>query len=258
MASNLKNLLNEMEQRYNCLDFIEQDPIQIPHSFDKKQNIEISGFFASIFAWGQRKTIINKTRDFLERMGSDPHDFILHHRPEDRLLFSDFKHRTFQAVDAYVFLEFLQKQYRENESLEKAFSTYLTPNCQNIEKALIGFRNDFMYNSGTLKRSLKHLSGPQTGSTCKRLNMFLRWMVRTDDKGVDFGIWNSISPALLCLPLDVHVERVARKLGLLERKQKDWKAVLELTNKLKVFDKEDPARYDFALFGMSVDKSLYY
>ena len=250
--NDLKELLDAMEARFNSVDFIADDPIQIPHSYSKKQNIEIAGFFASIFAWGQRKTIINKTIDFLSRMGEDPHDFILNHADEDRLLFSDFKHRTFQPVDAFAFLEFLQQQYRQDESLEYSFSRHLNSDSQTIEAALIGFRQEFIDQSGAMRRTLKHLSGPQTGSSCKRLNMYLRWMVRKDDKGVDFGIWETIRPDQLCLPLDVHVERVARKLHLLKRKQTDWKAVIELTDNLKKMDPKDPARYDFALFGMSL------
>jgi len=248
----LKVLLDGMEERFNKPDFIADDPIQIPHDFSKKQDIEIAGFFASIFAWGQRITIINKSRDFLGRMGKDPHEFILNHRDEDRLIFSDFKHRTFQPVDAYAFLEFLQKQYRKHDSLEHSFVNHLQPGAETVEDALIGFRYEFISQSGALQRTFKHLSSPQTGSSCKRLNMFLRWMVRKDDRGVDFGIWEKIQPSQLCLPLDVHVDRVARKLNLLNRKQTDWKAVIELTSRLKEYDPKDPARYDFALFGMSL------
>ena len=185
-------------------------------------------------------------------MDDAPYDFILHHAETDRARFLDFKHRTFQATDTLWFLEFLQQYYRQHNSLESAFSRHITPGDANIENALRGFHDTFFTHPDAPARTRKHVATPARGSTCKRLNMFLRWMVRKDATGVDFGIWSSISPAQLLIPLDVHVERVARRLGLLQRKQSDWQAVLELTENLKAFDPNDPVKYDFALFGLGV------
>lgn len=249
--ASVKAYLDAAADRYNTADFIGDDPISIPHRFARLQDREITGFWAATLAWGQRKTIINSTLRLVELMDGAPHDFILNHEETDRKRFLDFKHRTFQATDTLWFLEFLQRYYRKHNSLETAFSQHMPPNAEHTEAALIGFHNLFFDDSDAPTRTRKHVATPARNSTCKRLNMFLRWMVRRDDRGVDFGDWPSISPAQLLIPLDVHVEKVARRIGLLERPQTDWKAVLELTERLREFDPNDPVRYDFALFGLS-------
>ncbi|MFT5167770.1 MAG: hypothetical protein ACI8P3_003008 [Saprospiraceae bacterium] len=248
----LKEFLDEQVDRFNEPGFIKDDPIQIPHQFDQLQDIEITGFWVAMLAWGQRKTIINKSLELIDLMGGRPYDFIINHSEKDRQDFLKFKHRTFQATDTLYFLEFLQNYYQKNNSLEDAFSRSLRQGDDNIEKALTGFHNIFFDHPDAPQRTRKHIATPARKSSCKRLCMFLRWMVRKDDKGVDFGLWTKISSSQLMMPLDVHVERIGRRLGLLERKQRDWNTVLELTNNLKKFDPEDPVKYDFALFGMGV------
>ncbi|MEM1323970.1 MAG: TIGR02757 family protein [Bacteroidota bacterium] len=252
MATSLQSFLDQCVQQYNTPGFIEDDPICIPHRFSKLQDIEISGFWVAILAWGQRKTIINKANELMQLMDHAPHDFIVNHNEKDRQAFLGFKHRTFQATDCLYFLEYLQHYYRQHNSLEEAFARHLPSEAPTIEKALIGFREDFFSLPYFPQRTQKHIATPARNSSCKRLNMFLRWMVREDDKGVDFGLWKRIRPAQLLMPLDVHVERIARRYGLLERKQRDWKAVLELTERLRQFDPQDPVKYDFALFGVGV------
>ncbi len=254
----LKDLLDGAADRYNRPDFITADPISIPHRFSKLQDREIMAFWAATLAWGQRKTIIQSANRLAELMDNAPYDFIINHLEQDRARFESFKHRTFQATDTLWFLEFFQNFYRKNASLETAFSRHLSPNDPTVENALRGFHNDFFDHPFAPERTRKHVATPARGSTCKRLNMFLRWMVRKDNAGVDFGIWENISPAQLLIPLDVHVERVARRLGLLHRKQTDWQSVLELTSNLRDFDPVDPVRYDFALFGMGVLESSHY
>lgn len=248
----LKSYLDSCVKKFNTTDFIDHDPISIPHLFSRKQDIEIMGFWVSMLAWGQRKTIINKANELIQLMDGAPFDFILNHEEKDRKAFLNFKHRTFQAIDTLYFLTFFQDFYKKNESLESAFSDHLTPKSENIEPALKGFHEQFFSLPDAPHRTRKHVSTPARNSACKRLNMFLRWMVRKDKKGVDFGIWKKIKPAQLLMPLDVHVDRVARRLNLLERKQTDWKSVVELTNNLKQFDPKDPVKYDFALFGVGV------
>lgn len=251
--NDLPSYLEACVNRYNHPSFIADDPIQIPHQFDKLQDREIMGFWVAMLAWGQRKTIINKSNALIELMDGAPYDFIRNHVEKDRKRFLDFKHRTFQATDTLYFLEFLQQHYRHSDSLETAFSRHLSVNDQTIEKALIGFHDYFFSLPDAPQRTRKHVATPKRKSTCKRLNMFLRWMVRKDDAGVDFGIWSTISPSQLLLPLDVHVDRVARSFGLIKRKQTDWLSVLELSEYCRSLDPEDPAKYDFALFGLSVD-----
>jgi uncharacterized protein (TIGR02757 family) len=252
MNNHLKIYLDDLVEKYNRPEFIEDDPVSIPHRFTKKQDIEITAFWTAMFAWGQRKTIINKANDLLERMDGAPHDFILNHREHERERFLDFKHRTFQATDTLYFLEFLQWFYQNHPSLEEAFLKNMKPADPHTEAALAGFHRLFFSLPDAPQRTRKHVATPATKSTCKRLNMFLRWMVRQDGRGVDFGLWKKIKPSQLLIPLDVHVERIARRFGLLERKQTDWLAVLELTERLRSFDPEDPVKYDFALFGMGV------
>jgi uncharacterized protein (TIGR02757 family) len=250
----LQALLNQAVKRFNAPAFIADDPISIPHRFSKKQDKEIMGFWAATLAWGQRKTIIQSANRLATLMDEAPYDFILNHTEEDRARFEGFKHRTFQATDTLWFLEFLQQFYRNNHSLETAFARHLSPAEETVAKALAGFHLDFFNSPYAPERTRKHVATPERGSTCKRLNMFLRWMVRKDSSGVDFGIRNQISPAQLLIPLDVHVDRIARQLGLLERSQTDWQAVLELTARLREFDPEDPVKYDFALFVMGLER----
>ncbi len=250
----LRVYLNKLYKQYNTLDFISNDPVCIPHRFNKKQDIEISGFFASIFAWGNRTTIINKCSELLERMDNRPHEFVLHHTPSDLKKLIGFKHRTFNDTDLLYTIAFFNDWYSKHKSLEDAFAVHIKPKHQNIEFALNGFRNTFFSLEDIPTRTYKHIASPVQQSACKRINMYLRWMVRNDSYGVDFGIWKKIKPAILVCPLDVHVQRVATELGLLTRTQSDWKAAIELTQNLKTLDPNDPVKYDFALFGLGVNK----
>ena len=252
MLNDIQEFLENAYDQYNRPEFIEADPISLPHLFSKKQDIEIIGFWVAMLAWGQRKTIINKGKLLIDLMDGAPHDFIVNHSEEERKPFLDFKHRTFQAIDTLYFLAFFQDFYQKNDSLENAFSNHLNTKNENVQAALEGFHEQFFSLPDAPHRTRKHVSTPIRNSACKRLNMFLRWMVRKDKKGVDFGIWKNIKPSQLLMPLDVHVDRVARRLGLLERKQTDWKSVIELTNNLKQLDAKDPVKYDFALFGVGV------
>ncbi len=250
----LKNLLDSKVEKYNNPGFIDLDPVGIPHRFTKKEDIEITAFWTSILAWGQRVTIINKANQLFELMDGAPHDFIVNHEESDRKRFADFKHRTFNFTDTIYFLEFLQNHYRKFDSLEDAF--LIEGKFTDVETSLIHFREYFFDHPYAPQRTTKHIASPARKSTCKRLNMFLRWMVRKDDKGVDFGLWDRIHTSALMMPLDVHVERVSRHIGILKRKQRDWQTVVELTESLRQFDPEDPVKYDFALFGMGVDPEV--
>ncbi|MGA0232118.1 MAG: TIGR02757 family protein [Saprospiraceae bacterium] len=243
----LKALLDAKYREVNVPRFVLDDPISIPRSYSKLQDIEITAFWTAILSWGQRKTIINKCHQLFEMMDGSPYDFIVNHRETDRKIFSEFKHRTFQYTDTLYFLEFLQYYYNEHDSLEDFFVRY-----KSVEDALSAFHNYFFSLESAPVRTRKHIASPERKSTCKRLNMFLRWMVRPDESGVDFGLWKRMDTALLMLPLDVHVERVARRLGILKRKQRDWQAVCELTEKMRLFDPYDPVKYDFALYGMGI------
>jgi uncharacterized protein (TIGR02757 family) len=247
----LKNFLDEKVLQYNQRDFIENDPISIPHLFKKKQDIEIAGLFAATLAWGQRKTIIRKCRELMTMMDNDPHNFVLNHSDEELKLLLEFKHRTFNATDTVYFIEFLKSFYQKHESLEDAF--LVAPDEQTIENGLIGFHNLFFGLPDFPTRTKKHVATPARKSTCKRLVMYLRWMVRQDNKGVDFGIWKAIKPSQLVCPCDLHVDRVARQLKLIRRKQTDWQTALELTEELRKFDPSDPVKYDFALFGLGIE-----
>lgn len=245
-------LLNEKFETYNKRDFITNDPICIPHRFSKKQDIEIAGLFAAVLAWGLRKTIINKCTELLEYMGNSPYDFIKNHSEKDLKPFEDFKHRTFNGTDTLYFIDFLKRHYQKNDSLESAFSQWMNIKDETIEKGLIGFHNYFFDDEFAPHRTRKHISTPAKKSACKRLNMYLRWMVRENGENVDFGIWNTITPSQLVCPLDVHVDRIARRLKLITRTQTDWQTALELTSNLKKIDPSDPTKYDFALFGIGV------
>ena len=247
------DLLEEKAEQYNRPAFIQHDPISIPHRFSKKQDIEIMGFWAAMLAWGQRKTIINKCTELSELMDHAPYDFVLNHQDQDLKRFLNFKHRTFNATDTLYFLHFFQNYYRQHESLENAFSDFIRDDDLTIENGLIGFHDLFCDSENFPLRTRKHIATPFRKSSCKRLNMFLRWMVRKDDKGVDFGIWKNIKSAQLVLPCDVHVDRVARVLGLIKRTVTDWQTATELTASLRVLDPSDPAKYDFALFGLGIE-----
>lgn len=248
MQKNLKKFLDTKVEQYNQPSFIPSDPISIPHIFTKKQDIEIAGFFAATFAWGNRTIIINKSKELMQLMNMQPHQFILHHTDNDLKKILLFKHRTFNTTDLLYFITFLKHHYSKHQSLETAFTQW----GSNIEQMFTGFHQYFFSLEDFPDRTKKHIATPAKKSTCKRLNMFLRWMVRDDNKGVDFGLWKNISPSKLVCPIDVHVSRVARKLQLIQRKQTDWQTAVELTEYLKTLDKNDPAKYDFALFGLGV------
>lgn len=247
----LKEFLDGKVSQYNQPGFIADDPVSIPHQFAKKQDIEIAGLFAATLAWGQRKTIIRKCRELMDMMDNDPHAFIVNHSDHDLKPFLNFRHRTFNATDTLYFIEFLRSFYRKHESLEEAFP--VSPEEKTVEKGLITFHDHFFSLTGFPARTKKHVATPVRGSTCKRLVMYLRWMVRNDKKGVDFGLWKKILPAQLVCPCDLHVDRVARDLKLIKRKQTDWQTALELTDRLRTFDPADPVKYDFALFGLGIE-----
>ncbi|MEO7522575.1 MAG: TIGR02757 family protein [Ferruginibacter sp.] len=244
--------MDKKVKEYNRPFFIDADPIQVPHLFTKKQDIEIAGFFAAIFSWGNRTTIINKSKQLMQLMHNAPHDFCLHHSDKDLKTLLDFKHRTFNTTDLLYFISFFNMHYRQHDSLETAFTMWMKKNDPDIERALDGFYRYFFSLENVPKRTMKHNACPAKKASCKRLNMYLRWMVRKDKQGVDFGAWKNISASQLVIPLDVHVARVARHFKLLQRKQTDWLAAVELTIEMKKFDPEDPAKYDFAMFALGV------
>lgn len=249
----MKQFLNDKVASFNQPAFIENDPICIPHLFTKKQDIEIMGFFAAVLAWGQRKTIINKCKELIERFDGEPANFIIEHHEVDLKNLLGFKHRTFNDTDLLYFVSFLRFHYSHFSSLEDAFLIGSQANIQfSMERSLNEFKAYFFSLPDYPIRTRKHISSPLQKSSCKRLNMFMRWMVRKDDKGVDFGIWDRIKPRDLICPCDVHVERVARKFGLITSDKVNWKTAVELTGNLKRFDPEDPVKYDFALFGIGV------
>lgn len=256
MKDEIHQLLDQKVKQYNHIEFIEKDPICIPHLFTKQQDIEIAGFFAAIFAWGNRTTIINKSKELLERMDNAPFAFCTQHQEKDLKKLLGFAHRTFNDTDLLYCVEFFKQHYRKNESLESAFFNSKSIGSINktsvVEKALIHFQDYIFSLDDVPARTKKHIASPVSGSTCKRLNMFLRWMVRKDKQGVDFGIWKKISPADLIMPIDVHVARVSRGLGIVKRIQTDWQTAIELTNYCRTLDPKDPVKYDFALFSLGV------
>jgi uncharacterized protein (TIGR02757 family) len=247
----LKNLLNEKVRLYNQPSFIDRDPVCIPHRFTNKPDIEISGLFAAVLAWGNRTSIINNCNRLMHWMDEAPHDFVLHHKETDLKRFLAFAHRTFNATDLLYFILFLQYHYTHYTSLEDAFLSAKTYQHETVEQALIHFHNYF-FSIEHPERTRKHISTPERKSACKRINMYLRWMVRKDNKGVDFGIWKKISPRQLICPLDVHVARVAQRLGLLENDKSNWQNALQLTMQLRQLNPSDPAVYDYALFGLGM------
>lgn len=256
MTNYVVELLEEKVAQYNQPNFIPNDPISIPHQFTVLQDIEIMGFWAAVLAWGQRKTIINKCQELIQLMDGAPYDFVRNHTDTDLKRFLNFKHRTFNATDTLYFLHFFKHFYQHHHSLEEAFVHALPVEAPHVETGLAGFHELFFSLEDFPERTRKHIATPVRKSSCKRLNMFLRWMVRKDDKGVDFGLWNALKPSQLICPCDVHVDRVARKLGLIQRPTTDWQTALELTENLRQLDPNDPVKYDFALFGLGVEGEM--
>lgn len=252
MKNDLRKFLDKKVELYNQPSFIKNDPISIPRQFTKKQDIEIAGFFAALFSWGNRTTIIHKSNELMQLMDNEPYAFCLQHSDADLKKLLSFKHRTFNATDLLYFVSFFNMHYSKQHSLESAFTQWMNKRDATVENALNGFYHYFFSLTDVPPRTRKHIAAPEKDSSCKRLNMFLRWMVRRDKAGVDFGIWDNIHPPQLVCPLDVHVARVARQLGILKRKIPDWQAALELTSFLRTLDKADPVKYDFALFGTGV------
>lgn len=248
--SELKELLEEKADFYNRPEFIGPDPISVPHQFTKRQDVEIAGFFSAVLAWGQRKTIIRKSLELMHLMDDAPYEFVCQHQEHDLKPILQFKHRTFNPTDALYFMEALRQLYLEHGSLEPLFVP--GDNESHVGPALERFHRAFFSLPDYPHRTEKHIPSPLRKSTCKRLNMFLRWMARKDDRGVDFGIWDQIRPSHLICPLDLHVDRVARKLRLIKRHATDWSTALELTGNLLKLDPADPVKYDFALFGLGV------
>lgn len=247
------DFLNQKAEQYNHLNFIELDPISIPHQFSLKQDIEISAFFSATIAWGNRKSIITSAQKIINLMGNSPYDFVMNASEKDlEKLDNKAVHRTFSGEDFKQFLLNLKRIYTESESLENLF--LLQENEENYYHSIERFRNHFL--GETPHRSHKHVSSPYKNSASKRLVMFLRWMVRQDKKGVDFGIWKNVPQKYLSIPLDVHTANISRKLGILNRTQNDWKAVEELDKMIRKYNPEDPAIYDFALFGIGVSKEF--
>jgi uncharacterized protein (TIGR02757 family) len=249
----LKIFLDEKADQYNRPDFIENDPIQIPHRFSLKQDVEIAGFLAATISWGNRKAIIKSAEKMLEIMGDSPYDFIMNHSEKDLLgIQGKSIHRTFNGEDFAYFIKQFNRIYRQNESLENLFA--VNDPETNFLHAIERFRSGFL--GAEKHRSHKHVSSPYKNSSTKRIIMFLRWMVRKDKRGVDFGIWENIDHRHLSIPLDVHTGNISRKLGLISRTQNDWKTVEELDKAIRKFDDKDPAKYDFALFGLGVTKEI--
>lgn len=249
----LKEFLDEKVEQYNRPSFIECDPISIPHQFTEKEDIEIAGFLAATIAWGNRKTIIRNANRILELLDHSPYEFIMNSSGDEFETVNGFVHRTFNSTDLCYFLKALRHIYRNKGGLETIFRTYqrtdsLQPAIHELHKIFFELPHE--------KRTEKHVSDPYKGSSAKKINMYLRWMIRKDNKGVDFGIWENISPSKLSCPLDVHSGNVARKLGLLYRKQNDAKAVQELDGALRLMDRNDPVKYDFALFGLGVSEKF--
>jgi uncharacterized protein (TIGR02757 family) len=262
VSSDLRTFLDKKVAEYNTPSFIPDDPVSIPHEYSLKQDIEISAFFTAIFSWGNRTNIIRKTQELMQLMDRSPYQFILQHEEKDLIPFLGFKHRTFNATDLLYFISFFRHHYDHHASLEDAFllpwesgerevaATHLK--AWRADGALSAFYHYFFSLPDAPPRTRKHIAAPEKNSACKRINMFLRWMVRRDGQGVDFGIWRRIPTARLICPLDLHVARVAKRFNLLSRKSSDWLAATELTDNLRLLDPKDPTKYDFALFGLGV------
>ncbi len=249
--SEIKQLLEEKYEEYCSVDFIESDPVSIPHRFEDRRDIEISGLIAATIAWGQRPTIIRNANKAMHLMDNEPYQFVRNHCENDLKAMDGFVHRTFNAEDLKHFIRSLKSIYSKYASLEDVFLSGIQKGDVNLKNAIHHFKQEF-FSIPHEKRTQKHVADPMKGSSAKRINMYLRWMCRPNDKGVDFGIWNRIPTSMLSCPLDVHSGRNARQLGLLNRTQNDWKAVEELDASLRRFDAEDPVKYDYALFGLGV------
>ncbi len=245
----IRSFLNEKVDRYNTPDFIELDPISIPHQFSEKEDIEISGFLASTIAWGNRKMILRNANKMMDLMGNSPYDFVMSHNEDQLERFDGFVHRTFNSLDFKFFIKSLKNIYENHGGMEAVFHKYKTDTS--LQPAIHEFKKVF-FSIDHERRTQKHIGDPMKTSVAKKMNMMLRWFVRNDKRGVDFGIWNTISPSILSCPLDVHSGNISRKLGLITRKQNDGKALIELDNYLRAFDPNDPVKYDFALFGLGV------
>lgn len=251
--NDLKEFLDAKVSQYNTPSFIEPDPVSIPHKFSLKEDQEVAGFFAATIAWGNRKSILKNAVIMMDLMGNTPYDFVMNHREEDLERLEGFVHRTFNGEDFKGFVRGLQHIYQNHHGLEGVFTKYQT--AESLQPTISVFRELF-FEAPHLPRSGKHLANPMRGSAAKRINMFLRWMIREDSNGVDFGLWKNISPSILSCPLDVHSGNVARKLGLLKRKQNDSRALSELDHALRRLDPRDPVKYDFALFGLGVSEKF--
>jgi len=247
----LKIFLDHEFDHFNTEAFIELDPISIPHQFTQKHDIEIAGFLTATIAWGQRLTLVRNANQLIKFMDGQPHDFILNHSIHDLKPFKKFVHRTFNGENCIFFIQRLHWIYNQYESLESAFK----PELNSVKDSIIHFRQVFLGQEFNGNHT-RHISNPADNSAAKRLNMFLRWMIRNDERKIDFGIWKQFTASQLYIPLDVHSGSVARELGLLNRKQNDWKAVEELTENLRSFDALDPVKYDYALFGLGVSGKL--
>ncbi len=253
MSLKIKEFLDFKSERYNNPQFIKEDPIQIPHLFQKKEDIEISAFLTATIAWGNRKSIIKSSKKIVEIFGNKPHEFIMNHNNSDLKKLESFKHRTFNGYDLIQFVKSIKNIYLNHDGLESVFAKNIIK--ESMHNSIHEFKKKF-FEIDHLKRTKKHISDPFAGSAAKRINMFLRWMVRDDNKGVDFGIWKKIKPKYLSCPLDIHSGRIARKIGILKRKQNDHKAVIELDSFLRTLDVNDPVKYDYALFGIGVFEKL--
>lgn len=251
---NIKLFLDKKVQQYQTLDFISDDPISVPHAFTRKEDIEIAGLLTATLAWGNRKAILKSARQWMQWMDNQPYDFVTHATKNEWAPLQKFIYRTFNGEDCLFFIHALRKIYTANGGLEAVFTKGFQQE-QSIKGALDYFRHVF-FGTAPEGRTGKHVASPAKGSSAKRLNMYLRWMVRSDELGVDFGLWKQIPASALMLPLDVHTGTISRQLGLLTRKQNDWKAVEELTQNLRIFDAEDPVKYDYALFGIGVNKDF--
>lgn len=252
----VKKVLDGFYNQFNTLDFIQKDPILIPHHFSRKEDIEIAGFFAAILAWGNRTAILNSCKKLMDYMDQAPYEFVMNHTDEDLRKLEGFVYRTFNTTDLLYFISFFKWHYTHYTSLEDAFLIgELSEKPPLMKQRLINFKEYFFSLDYAPERTKKHISSPINNSTCKRINMFLRWMVR-QDSAIDFGIWQKMKPSELIMPIDLHVSRVARKLGLLERSKDDWLAAEELTEMLKTFEPQDPVKYDIALFGAGVNYEL--
>lgn len=247
----IKQLLDEKYEEYCTPMFIEPDPISIPHLFEDELDVEISGLIAATIAWGQRPTIIRNAKSAMQCMGNEPYRFVMEHSEKDLSALDGFVHRTFNSEDLKHFIRSLRSIYSKFNSLEDVFLKGIQPEDGNLKNAIHQFKQEF-FSVEHEKRTQKHVADPMKGSSAKRINMYLRWMVRPNDKGVDFGLWNRIPTSMLSCPLDVHSGRNARQLGLLSRTQNDWQAVEELDAALRKFDPNDPVKYDYALFGLGV------